>query len=177
MLNLQHITTSDSTLYSYVEDLLVQSFPDNEYRPLKQLREYTDHKQQFYNNVIIDNEIPVGVITYWDFETFFYVEHFAVSPKLRNGGYGQKTLELLCRYLNGPIILEVEIPDHEMARRRIAFYQRQGFALWNHPYQQPPYKPGDNYLPMLLMAYGNLQSDRDFERIQACIYREVYNCQ
>ena len=70
--------------------------------------------------------------------------------------------------------LEVEMPDNEMAQRRIGFYQRQGFALWNYPYLQPPYRQGDDFLPMYLMVYGNLQCEKDVEQVKDCIYREVY---
>lgn len=174
MLRLQRITTSDPELYSYVEKLLVASFPDNEYRPLKQWREYTDSKKHFYNNVIFNESTPIGVITYWDFDTFHYAEHFAIDPQQRNGGFGQKALTQLCQTLKRPIVLEVEMPDNEMAQRRIGFYQRQGFTLWDHPYQQPPYKQGDDFLPMYLMVYGDLQCDKDFEQVKKSIYREVY---
>ena len=119
--------------------------------------------------------MPVGLITYWDFGHFHYIEHFAIAPTLRNGGHGKSVLNHLCQLLKHPIILEVEIPEEEMAQRRINFYQRQGFSLWEEPYQQPPYKVGDNYLPMLLMAYGNLECEKDFDSVKECIYREVYN--
>jgi hypothetical protein len=71
--------------------------------------------------------------------------------------------------------LEVEIPEEEMAKRRINFYQRQGFSLWEKPYQQPPYKAGDNYLPMLIMAYGDIECGKDFDLVKEHIYCEVYN--
>lgn len=175
MLRLQRITTADTALYSYMEQLMVTSFPPEEYRNLTQLREYTDGKKHFYNNIIFDNDLAVGFITYWDFDKFYYAEHFAVDPARRNGGYGKKTLECLCQLLQRPIVLEVEMPEEEMAKRRIGFYQRQGFILWQHDYQQPPYKPGDCYLPMLLMVYGDLDCEKDFEAIKRRIYREVYN--
>lgn len=174
MLRLQRITTSDTELYNYVEKLLVASFPDNEYRPLKQWREYTDGKKHFYNNVIFNDNTPIGVITYWDFGTFYYAEHFAIAPQQRNGGFGKKALNQLCQTLKLPIVLEVEMPDNEMAQRRIGFYQRQGFTLWSYPYKQPPYKQGDDFLPMYLMVYGDLQCEKDVELVKECIYREVY---
>ena len=177
MLRLQRITTADTSLYSYMEQLMVASFPAEEYRPLTQLREYTDSKKHFYNNIILDDDVAVGFITYWDFGSFYYAEHFAIDPARRNGGYGKKTLECLCQLLQRPIVLEVEMPEEEMAKRRIGFYQRQGFTLWQRPYLQPPYKPGDSYLPMQLMAYGNLDCNKDFEAIRQRIYREVYNAQ
>lgn len=175
MIRFQTIGTSDVQHYQFMEDLLVTAFPPEEYRELKELREYTDHTDNFYNNIIFDNDIPVGFITYWDFNTFYYVEHFAINPALRNGGYGKKTLDYLCKELNRPIVLEVEMPLEEMAKRRINFYQRQGFVLWEKEYKQPPYKPGDGFLPMYLMAFGDLQCEQDFEMIKNRIHKEVYN--
>lgn len=175
MIRFQRITTADATLYAYMEQLLTASFPSDEYRSLEELRKYTDTKSHFYNNIIFYHDTPIGFITYWDFDSFYYVEHFAIDPAQRNGGHGKNVLNHLSQLLNHPIILEVEAPEEEMAIRRINFYKRQGFSLWEKPYLQPPYKPGDNYLPMLLMAQGNLQCERDFDRIKGRIYQEVYN--
>lgn len=175
MIGLQRITTADTDLYSYMEQLITQSFPAEEYRELKELRTYTDTKPHFHNNIIFHNNIPVGLITYWDFDRFCYIEHFAIDPTQRNGGHGRTALNQLCQLLKRPIVLEVEMPEEEMAQRRINFYRRQGFSLWEKPYQQPPYKPGDGYLPMLLMAYGNIQCGKDFDTVKEYLYREVYN--
>ena len=177
MIKFQRITTSDKELYQFMEQLMVESFPPEEYRTLEELREYTDKKGHFYNNVVLENEIPIGLLTYWQLDGFYYFEHFAISPKHRNCGIGQRTLRQLCQELPLPIILEVELPNEEMAQRRIHFYERQDFKLWNKDYLQPPYKKGDNYLPLLLMAYGNLNPDTDYERIKKAIYKEVYNAE
>ena len=150
MLRLQRIHTADAELYAFMEQLLTASFPPEEYRALEQLRLYTDTREAFHNNVILDGETPVGLFTYWDFGDFCYGEHFAIDPARRNGGYG---------------------------KRAIGFYQRQGFSLWDKPYEQPPYKPGDGYLPMRLMAYGGIDPEQDFEKVRDCIYREVYGVQ
>lgn len=175
MIRFQPIRTSDTQLYQFMEDLLTTAFPPEEYRELNELRRYTDHANHFYNNIIFDDDTPVGLITYWDFDRFYYVEHFAIDPTLRNGGYGKKTLEFLCNQLTLPIVLEVEMPIEEMAKRRINFYQRQGFTLWENEYKQPPYKAGDDFLPMYLMVRGDLQCEQDFEAIKNRIYKEVYN--
>lgn len=174
MIRFQPITTSDVNHYKFMEDLLVCSFPPEEYRKLEHLREYTDRTGNFHNNIIFDDETPVGFITYWDFDGFYYVEHFATNPALRNGGYGKRTLEYLREILKLPIVLEVERPVEEMAKRRINFYQRQGFVLWDKDYQQPPYKPGDDFLPMYLMVNGDLDADRDFDRIRHNLHTVVY---
>lgn len=175
MIRFQPIRTQDVEYYQFVENLLVTAFPPEEYRELSEWRKYTDHNDRFYNNMIFDGDTPVGLITYWDFDSFYYVEHFAIDPALRNGGYGKKTLDTLCKQLSRPIVLEVEMPLEEMAQRRINFYQRQGFILWEKEYKQPPYKAGDDFLPMYLMVRGDLQCEQDFESIKNRIHKEVYN--
>ena len=98
MIRFQPITTSDVQHYKFMEELLVESFPPEEYRELEHLREYTDRIGNFHNNIIFDDDLPIGFITYWDFDEFYYVEHFATNPALRNGGYGKRTLEHLCEF-------------------------------------------------------------------------------
>lgn len=175
MIRFQRITRIDDPLYAYMEELLTDSFPSEEYRPLEELRHYIESKSHFYMNIIFSQDKPIGIISYWDFENFYYAEHFAISPAERNGGYGRSALSHLCQLLQHPIILEVETPQEEMAQRRINFYKRQDFALWERPYMQPPYRSGDNHLPMLLMAHGNLVCDKDYDTIKQRIYKEVYN--
>ena len=121
MIRLQPISTSICNIQIHGR-ASIDSFPPEEYRQLEQLREYTDRTGNFHNNIIFDDDLPVGFITYWDFDSFYYVEHFATNPALRNGGYGKRTLEYLCNYLKRPIVLEVERPIEEMAKRRISFY-------------------------------------------------------
>ena len=102
MIKLQPISTSDLQHYKFMEELLVDAFPPEEYRQLEELREYTDRTGNFHNNIIFDDDLPIGFITYWDFDRFYYVEHFATNPALRNGGYGKRTLEYLCNHLQLP---------------------------------------------------------------------------
>ncbi len=74
MIRFQPITTSDVQHYKFMEELLVESFPPEEYRELEHLREYTDRIGNFHNNIIFDDDLPIGFITYWDFDEFYYVE-------------------------------------------------------------------------------------------------------
>ena len=74
-----------------------------------------------------------------------------------------------------PFVLEVEMPADDLSRRRIAFYERNGFTLWRDcAYMQPPYRPEDAPLPMLLMVKGNLSPEQDFPHVRQTIHREVY---
>ena len=47
MIKLQPISTSDLQHYKFMEELLVDAFPPEEYRQLEELREYTDRTGNF----------------------------------------------------------------------------------------------------------------------------------
>ena len=136
MIRLQRITTADTDLYSYMEKLMTQSFPSEEYRELEELRKYTDTKTHFYNNIIFHNNTPVGLITYWDFGHFYYIEHFAIDPTQRNGGYGKSVLNHLCQLLKHPIVLEVEIPEETAKNPTGVFVRYRKSPTNNHPIKQ-----------------------------------------
>lgn len=173
-ITLHRINDTTTKEYQFVENLLTQAFPKEEYRELPAFRTLTRDKEIFHNNLIHDDNTLVGFVTYWDFASFYYIEHFAILPEMRNHSYGKQVLAYLKEQLHGPIVLEAECPVEELAQRRIGFYKRQGFTLWQQDYMQPPYRPGDGFLKLMLMAYGNLREDKDFDLIKKTIHREVY---
>ncbi|MBR6538579.1 MAG: GNAT family N-acetyltransferase [Bacteroides sp.] len=175
MISFIPIKDSKHPLYTYSEKILVESFPKNEYRDLAQQKEYINSNALFSCNIIIDNDKPIGIINYWTFNHFCYIEHFAIDSTKRNQGYGKMVLEILKEKIKNPIILEVETPDTEIAIRRISFYKRVGLKLYNQPYLQPPYRREDDLLPMRIMVYGKELSDDEFSFIKRTIYKEVYN--
>lgn len=174
MLEIRPLHTSDTALYRFMEELLTSAFPAGEYRDLQQLRTLTDRSERFRNHVVLDGPTPVGLVSWWEFDAFRYVEHLAVAPTCRNAGYGHRIVERLCESSPMPVVLEVELPADELAARRIGFYRREGFVLWENDYVQPPYRPGDPPLPMYLMVHGPLDADRDFETVRQTIHRAVY---
>ena len=175
MITIQRIKSEQTKEYKYVEDLFITAFPPEERRDLDKQKVLTDQQPLFYNNIILEEEAPIGFITYWEFPNYYYIEHFAIHPSQRNGGYGQKVLNHLHAQLNLPIVLEVERPINELSSRRIGFYERLGYKLWKQDYSQPPYREGDNFFPMYVMVYGELDEKKDYQRIKDTLYKEVYN--
>ena len=53
MIRFQPITTSEVQHYKFMEELLVESFPPEEYRELEHLREYTDRIGNFHKFVML----------------------------------------------------------------------------------------------------------------------------
>ena len=70
----------------------------------------------------------------------------------RNRGYGGRTLEIL-KEMYERMVLEAEPPTDDLRSRRIAFYERNGFSKNDYPYLQPPYRPGETRVPLVLMSY------------------------
>lgn len=171
-MNLTDIRT-DHSHYATVENLLTEAFPEDERRDLDLQRTIVDTDSRFSCILATEGDEPVGFVTVWDFTRFRYVEHFATMANARNKGYGAQIIGTLVRQSDKPIVLEVEIPDNETARRRICFYQRNGFHLLPYSYTQPPYRQGGNSLPMKLMATAEL-SEAATARIIATLHREVY---
>ena len=162
--------------YPFVEDLLHSAFPADERRDDELQREYTDSNDNFHCVLIQKPGKPVGLLTYWHFDTFVYVEHFAISEELRRGGLGMQAISHFTSSINLPEVLEVETPriKGDITHRRIAFYRRAGFTLRKMAYRQPPYREGDEWLPMKLMTYGNFKWLKMADAIRDTIYREVY---
>lgn len=133
------------------------------------------HHSTIIQSQSLSDDRPLGFITYWDFGTFRYVEHFAMDSNLRNQGLGRKAFTEFIRQEDTPVVLEVELPTDSISRRRIKFYERIGLRLWaDHPYVQPSYREGGNTVDMYLMASSNLSPDR-FEDIKRQIHHSVYH--
>ena len=175
MIALQPIHT-EHALYLFVEKLLHSAFPPDERRDDEQQRAYTDGNNKFRCLLIRDFDTPIGLLTYWDFVDFVYVEHFAIDENLRGNGLGAQAMRTFLQDMDRPVVLEVEMPrvKGDITHRRIAFYRRQGFSLKRMPYRQPPYRTGDKWLPMKLMSYGKVKWLRIAELVRDTIYSEVY---
>ena len=159
--------------YAYMEALLVDSFPREERRDMEQQRLNCRENSRFHPMLICDGEVRIGLINYWQLGDMAYIEHFATSPDMRGKGYGRMALEELGRLL-GRIVLEVEMPESDLAQRRIGFYRRCGFSLCCQTYRQPPYREGDGWLPMLLMFRGEDDMDGVFAPVRDEIHSIVY---
>ena len=73
-----------------------------------------------------------------------------------------------------PFVLEAEVPTDDLSRRRVGFYERQGFRVWDKDYVQPPYRRGGRPLPLYLMVAGETDAMPPVDTVRRAIYREVY---
>lgn len=176
-ITLHEITTADSA-YPFVENLWLSAFPQIERRNTHEQRAIIDQNEQMHCLVAKLNEEPMSLFTYWDFGIFGYGEHFATEPTLRGKGYGAQIVRQVLALVQKPFVLEVELPENEMSRRRIAFYERNGLELLQEVnYIQPSYQIGaGEELPMALMTTPDFVRQVNIQEAIRTIYRNVYGC-
>lgn len=173
-MEIRNLDVSNHRELIFVENLYIESFPLSERRPVETMLDFYKNDPLFVISVIEEDKLLVGFLTYWDLGDFIFAEHFAVSPEARNGGYGRRAMDLF-KEVSKPIVLEVELPTTILSERRIGFYQRIGYKLWNQiQYQQPAYHEGDNAIPMKLMSYGDIDVEKNLFEIRSKIYSKVY---
>jgi len=175
---LRKVTLENKSDLEFVEKLYIESFPPNERRSVLKMHNLIDSNDKFDVFVLIDMNADsrIGFITLWTFDYFIYIEHFAISPEQRNGGYGAKSMNALISNVKLPIVAEIELPSSsDFAFRRLGFYEKLGFKSWDIPYEQPPYEDGYSPIPMLLLTYGALNLEEKKESIINQLYIEVYN--
>ena len=166
------IRSAEDPCFAILFTLYEQAFPVVERRELHALIEkLSDHRMHF-TAVLLESHI-VGLVVYWQFDGFLYVEHLALFPEQRGKGIGSEVLKML-QNMGYPVLLEVEIPYDEASTNRVKFYNKSGFQALNIPYFQPPYRFGESLLPMMLFSdLGNWKK----EELRASIrlfQQEVY---
>ncbi|NDV68484.1 N-acetyltransferase [Dysgonomonas sp. 25] len=174
---LRNLDINNPNELSFVEKLYTESFPHSERRPLDRMLELYADSDKFVIQVIVKDDIQIGFLTFWHLSDFTFAEHFAIAPEARNEGVGGEVMKSFMAEQTMPIVLEVELPTTLIADRRIGFYQRLGYKLWESvSYYQPPYHAGYNPIAMYLMSFGEIDVAERFMSIKEELYTEVYEC-
>lgn len=160
--------------FEQVYHLMEQAFPNTE-RRLKKDQQQLFQKKEYRLAVCREEQANVcAFMSYWEFETFCFAEHFAVSEHLRGQKIGEKLFRQFLKEHQNSVILEVEPPNTEIARRRIGFYQRMGCILNEFPYLQPPLQSGCPAIPLMIMSYPKAIEETSFFSYRDKLYHKVY---
>lgn len=157
--------------------LLEEAFPVTELRRKEDQRRLLQEESYRLYGVPTEEGGYGAVFATWEIEDFLYIEHFAVKEGNRNHGYGGRLLEELLEWKKRPLVLEVEVPEDEMTRRRIGFYQRHGLHYNEYPYLQPPMRKGQDMLPLRLMTRPAEIDEPTYQRYRKRIHNIVYKYQ
>lgn len=162
--------------FDEVYAIMDESFPETEYRPYEEQKAlFCDPAYKIYVKRG-ENGATVGFLAAWDFDEVLFIEHFAVSPKKRNGGVGSDMLRELAEMTKKPMCLEVEPPEDDLTKRRVAFYERNGFVLNHYPYIQPSVSKGRPAVPLLIMTSGKAVGETEYLGMKRVVYERVYKC-
>ncbi len=160
--------------FDKIFSLMQASFQEEEFRDYEGQKKLLDNPKYSITARFFGSEDLVGFISFWLLDGFNFIEHFAVSPSQRGQGTGSKMLKEFIKNSNKPVVLEVELPENEMAERRIRFYERNGFLLNTFEYYQKPLRPECSEVKLYLMSYPKKLSNKEFEHVKNEIYNNVY---
>lgn len=161
--------------FDKVYSMMEESFPVDERRTYEEQKALLDN--EMYSIYILpdtENDNIKAFIAIWRFDDFAFVEHFAVSSLYRNGGLGALILQEVKKLLSSMICLEVEPPEEEMAKRRIGFYERNGFYYNEYEYMQPAISKDRNEIPLRIMTTGGKVTEDRFNEMKDILYQYVY---
>ena len=175
MIKFHHISTITDSHFSSMAMLYKSAFPPEQRRSLDKLEHEILTSKHFRAYALLMNGEFVGFFNYWIFETFYFVEHFAIKPELRGEKLGSKVLNTFKEDIAIPVVIEVEMPTSAMAKRRIEFYEKAGFHTIPNDYAQPPYRPSDFMIPMFIMTNDKEFVSEHFDHIKMTLYKEVYH--
>lgn len=154
-------------------NIYIDSFPEDERRSIELQKEAL--KKPGYNLIpILIGEKIIGFMATWDLDDFIFIEHYAINQKYRGRGYGRKFLKSMLNKCKKKLVLEVERPTTDIAKRRIKFYQGLNFHLNHFRYIQPPYDRSKKPISLMIMTYPGPIDQGEFYEIKDRLYNTVY---
>ncbi|MFV0313638.1 MAG: GNAT family N-acetyltransferase [Anaerotignum sp.] len=163
--------------FDMVYSILEEVFPVEELREKEGQKALLDKEQYRLYGIKTDCGIIQGVVALWDFCGFLYIEHLAIAVAFRNEGVGGNMLEAMINRAAKAIVLEVEVPENDLQKRRVGFYERHGFFCNMYPYLQPPLRKGLDMLPLRLMTYPEPISEDIYKKYKEILYKNVFDCE
>ena len=153
MVCLEKLDRSD---FEEVYRIMEQSFPADERRKKEGQQKLLDEEKDELLGVRNEGGL-LAFLAVWEFAEFVFIEHFAVSEKARK------------------LVLEVELPEDSLKKRRIGFYERHGFTFNEYPYIQPPMGEDRHEIPLRIMSAPEPLSEDEFQSVRTELYESVYH--
>ncbi|HBG41230.1 MAG TPA: N-acetyltransferase [Porphyromonadaceae bacterium] len=154
------IDQTDSDRWDQVWQLYEESFP------LAERRKVDDHLRacndpRFYPLSVWEDGRLIGILFYWEWDSYRYLEYLAVSPDLKGQGYGSQILHYL-RDSNHTIILEIDPLVNELSVRRLQFYEKSGFTLTPYRFMHLPYRKDSEPQELLILSYPKMITRKEY---------------
>ena len=148
------IEANDTERWNKVWKLYEDSFPVAERRKTADhLRACSDDR--FHPLSVWEGHQLIGLMFFWEWDSYRYLEHLAVNPELRGYGHGSQLLTHL-RDSEHTIILEIDPLINELSVRRLQFYERAGYTLTPYRFVHLPYRLDVDEQELLILSYPEM---------------------
>jgi hypothetical protein len=152
--------------------LYFDSFPPEERRTSAELLRMLNVSEMYFSAITEEDQV-IGLVVYWKFDRFHYLEHIALFPEQRRKGFGLGVLKQLQKE-GKPLLLEAEIPYDAESTGRVTFYNRSGFSALPVYYHQPPYRKGEEVVPMMLFSDKTDWDSEELDKSIRLFHHKVY---
>lgn len=160
--------------FDAIYEIMEEAFPPIERRTYEKQKALF-HLSHYHVHTLKEKECIKAFISVWEYPDFIFVEHLAIASSYRNQGLGAKLLNEIIAFYKKHVILEVELPQTDLAKRRIGFYERLGFKCnSSYIYEQPPLQHGFEPYPLWLMSYPERIDSTSYKKIKEQLYQDVY---
>lgn len=168
------LTATDHPRYTAFRNIYDISFPIYEQRTVEQqLDAFSDSR--YHLDCYIDpvNDLLLGFIAYWRFDSYTYVEHFAIHPNERGKGLGGLILRNLIEQESGRVLLEIDPVTDNVSAARLHFYQLHGFVENQFPHTHPAYRKGYPDHSLVVLSSGETIPDIEYKRFASDLNRVI----
>lgn len=148
-----------------------RSFPAHELRLWPDQQAVMNDPLYHFDLCLLDGA-QAGLILYWDFGAYIYVEHFCVEPTMRGHGLGTLILAELAKK-GKPIILEIDPLTDDVAVRRKGFYERCGYVANGFAHVHPPYQAANHGHALIVMSHPRALSQAEFDTFTVDLREKV----
>lgn len=156
------------------EGILREAFPESERRDMAEIRSCLETAPLQLLTASREGQV-LAVLLVWNLPDVIFLENFAVRADCRGQGIGAELLGQVAEFWNKPQVLEVEIPQTDRQRRRIAFYQRCGFFLnQTYPYRMPNLHGDGPAMPLHLMSRPKPLTDDQAAQMERILWEQAY---
>lgn len=167
----KRIKSKDDKYFNNTMEIYKTSFPIFEQRTMSNQIEVLEDKE-YYSTIICENNALVGLLFYWKYEKYAYIEHLAIAPNLRGKNYGSKILKRFCEY-NKYTILEIDEPIDEISIKRLKFYSEIGFKLQDFEHIHPPYRKDYKGHKLKVMSFNRDLSKEEYDKFNIFLKDKV----
>ena len=168
------LTATDHPRYTAFRNIYDISFPIYEQRTVEQQQDaFSDSRYQLDCHIDPVNDLLLGFIAYWRFDSYTYVEHFAIHPNERGKGLGGLILKNLIEQESGRVLLEIDPVTDNVSAARLHFYQLHGFVENPYPHTHPAYRKGYPDHSLVVLSSGETIPDIEYKRFASDLNRVI----